>query len=80
MSINPKIQQIVGKKIQSVFVKHKDHIIKRDLLYLVFSDGTGIEIYGDDLNNAKDLLSDGLKMARHIMKPDGPTFEFYGEE
>ncbi|MDD2737067.1 MAG: hypothetical protein PHF56_24295 [Desulfuromonadaceae bacterium] len=80
MSLNANIQQIVGKKIQSVIVKHKDQRINRDLLYLVFSDGTGMEIYGEDVNNARDLSSSGLTIAKHIMKPDGPTFEFHCEE
>jgi hypothetical protein len=53
MGINSELQEIIGKKITHVITTENG--IPPIQLFLVFEDGTSMEFYGRDLQNAKNM-------------------------
>ncbi len=63
MSMNDHIQEILGKRIVGVVAKKWDRL-PRNMVILVFDDGTSYELYGEGIHFAKGLDRGGMAEAR----------------
>lgn len=75
MSLNPHLEEMLGKTISAVVAKGGS----RQLLFLVFSDGTYMELYGTDVHNANGVRSGGLQDALNYL-PDLTVIRRYSNE
>jgi hypothetical protein len=79
MSLNKYLAEMIGKTIQHVVVKKGDSYPEKQL-FLVFTDGTSMEFFGSDVNNAKGLWPHGLESVRLYCSDRPIIFEFGPEK
>jgi hypothetical protein len=72
--------KIVGKTISHVVVGAADHG-SREIVYLVFQDGTAFEFYGSDFSCASGLDRGGVsKVVTNMQKGGSRVYQVYGGE
>jgi hypothetical protein len=74
MSLNWCLEEIVGKTISGVVAKDGS----RQMVMIVFTDNTYMELFGSDLNNTKGLWPGGMKEALNYC-PDLQVVQKFGE-
>lgn len=72
------IKDIVGKQIVGVVAARHRSGDPRQQLFLIFSDGTSLEIYGEGFNCGGSLDKyDGLDSIRRSIRPGGEITDSY---
>jgi len=64
MSLNSHLQELIGRRIVGVVAMESDRH-PRGRINLVLDDGSYLEIYGNDVNNAKGCWPGGMDAARN---------------
>jgi hypothetical protein len=70
------IEQIVGRAITAVVVSHNNNAPSRQV-FLVFSDGTSFELWGNDLHCAGGLDRQGMPEVIAHLERRGSQFITY---
>jgi hypothetical protein len=78
VSLNSHLQELTGRRIVGVVAMESDRH-PRGRINLVLDDGSYMEIYGDDLHNAKGCWPGGWDAARNTQGVFR-IVEEYGEE
>ena len=66
------LRQIVGKTISSVVVAKNENANPRNQVFLIFSDGTSFEFFGDSFNCASGLdYKSGVEEAKLYAEKGG---------
>lgn len=69
MSFNSELKKIIGKRISHVITsENTDTGYPSKQVFIVFDDNTYIEFFGNDINNAKNLINLGYDEALSYVK------------
>ncbi len=78
MAITSHLEELVGRTITGVVVMQGPaHAHPRSKINLVLDDGTYLELFGNDIHNAKGCWPGGLKAARNTEGMYQITAEYY---